>query len=630
MRTSKLKLLLFSILSSVAFLMQLDMVGDDVISQIVSSDSRLLDLLLKLVCSIEFQGMTSFVIVLFSYLVYKYSFSIGKFKTDEIVIGILMGITYVFGRSFDEFGTTQILITGVVQVVKTIIILSGTTMFFINLVKSVRRYACDNFRPTKCFDVENPVKYRRLMFIIIFILWGIYIIAYYPGLFMGDTEDIIHMSYNYPTGLENTVIMLSPDVYMVDHHSMLYTVIMGFFIRLGRAIFSSENTGYFIYILCQEIFTAWVLAYSLFKLKVYDVNSYIRTLLLFFYCFFPWIPQYAIMGTKDTLFADFMILYLLVLMDIVERKMEKVDIRQLIMLTGYAVIIFLLRKNGLYMIILSLPFMLMVNKKWIKNVVVVILCILAVKFVYSDIILPVAKIPDGSVSAALSIPLQQTSRYLKYYKDEVTEDEKQAIDKVVSYDTISNVYWADRSDYAKAAWRKEATSEDIKGYFIVWWKMFLKHPLTYVAATANNYYAYFYPVVVDMYEFERGSDAAIASTNSYGYFYFKASDSKISLIARNIIKLYNTILMDIPLVNMICTSALYVWLLILCWTRTIVKKDRKTLMLIVPMLMYMLTIISGPCNGNIYHRFTYPVAMAIPIVAAYAYRKHGIDTEVSQ
>jgi hypothetical protein len=335
------------------------------------------------------------------------------------------------------------------------------------------------------------------------------------------------------------------------------------------------------------------------------------------------------MGTKDTLFADFMILYLLVVVDIVEKNMEKIDIRSLVTLTVYAVIIFLLRKNGLYMIILSLPFILMVNKKWIKQVLVLVLCILAVKFVYSDIILPAAKIPDGSVSAALSIPLQQTSRYLKYYQDEVTEDEKQAIDKVVSYDTISTVYWADRSDYAKAAWRKEATGEDIKNYFVVWWKMFLKHPLTYVAATANNYYAYFYPVVVDMYEFERGSDAAIASTNSYGYFYFEASASKVSLMARNIIKLYNTILMDTPLVNIICTSALYIWILVLCWTRAIVNKDRKLLMLIIPMLVYMLTILSGPCNGNIYHRFTYPVAMTVPIAAAYAFRKHEIDMEVS-
>ena len=50
------------------------------------------------------------------------------------------------------------------------------------------------------------------------------------------------------------------------------------------------------------------------------------------------------------------------------------------------------------------------------------------------------------------------------------------------------------------------------------------------------------------------------------------------------------------------------------------------------MLMLMLTILSGPCNGNIYHRFTYPVAMCMPVIAAYGIRSgrhnsmEGVDT----
>ena len=78
--------------------------------------------------------------------------------------------------------------------------------------------------------------------------------------------------------------------------------------------------------------------------------------------------------------------------------------------------------------------------------------------------------------------------------------------------------------------------------------------------------------------------------------------------------------MKVPLVNLLCTSAIYVWILVFTWTRSIVKKDKKLLMLVIPMLMLMLTILSGPCNGNIYHRFTYPVAMCIPIVAGYGLR----------
>ena len=109
---------------------------------------------------------------------------------------------------------------------------------------------------------------------------------------------------------------------------------------------------------------------------------------------------------------------------------------------------------------------------------------------------------------------------------------------------------------------------DIKNYFIVWAKMFVKHPLTYVAATANNYYGYFYPVVMDLNDFERSSDLGIESANAEGYFNFAASDSRISMMMREFLRLWDTVLMKTPFLNLICTSAVYIWMLIFAWTRS--------------------------------------------------------------
>ena len=141
---------------------------------------------------------------------------------------------------------------------------------------------------------------------------------------MGDTEDIIYMAYNYHTALADTVELISEDVLLVDHHSVLYTIILGFFVKLGRFLFQSENIGIFIYTVLQVLFTAWVLAYSLYQLKKCGVNAGIRGIILLFFCLFPWIPRYAMMATKDTLFADFLLLYLLQILDIIERKEDSI------------------------------------------------------------------------------------------------------------------------------------------------------------------------------------------------------------------------------------------------------------------------------------------------------------------
>ena len=607
-----------SVYTAIVFSMQYGIVEDEVIRQVTKSDNTLYCMLLKLLYAINDNGILSILTVVCCFLLYRYAFSIGKLKTEEKVLGILMALTFLFGKAFDEFGSTIILVTGLSQTLKTILIFCGYLLFFPQCVKAVRRYFSQKPLFRRGFDIENPVKYRRIMVLLLLAAWSLHIIAYYPGLFMGDTEDIIYMAYNYHTGLADTVQLISEDVLLVDHHSVLYTMILGSFVKLGRFLFDSENIGIFMYTLVQMVFTAWVLAYALYKMKKYHVGAGIRTAALIFFCLFPWIPRYAIMATKDTLFADFLLLYLLAILDIVEENKDHIPIRQLAAIVVYAVLVFLLRKNGLYAVLLSLPFLLMIHKKWVKSVLIVLVCIFVSKFLYSDVILPAARITDGSVSAAFSIPLQQTSRYLKYYGDEVTEEEKAAIDAVIQYSEISTVYWADRS--VKDAWRKEATGEDIKNYFIVWAKMLVKHPLTYVAATANNCYGYFYPVVTDLYDFERSSDLGIESANAEGYFNFAASDSKISMMMREFLRLWDTVLMKTPLLNLICTSAVYIWMLVFAWTRSIVGKDRKLLMLVVPMLMLMLTILSGPCNGNIYHRFTYPVAMCVPFIVGYGMR----------
>ena len=632
---SDLGCLLLSIFTAAAFNMDMEIVSDEFMSQITNSQTHIAQLLYRLAYSVKAPGISGLLFVLFCFVLYKYSASLGRMRTEEKVLGVLMALTCLFGRAFYQYNSTVVLVTGFVQMVKTAVMLAGMLLFFPHFVKAVRQYVPSHFRFQGGFDMASLVWYRRVVWGILLAVWTIHLIAYFLGMFMGDTEDIVYMAYNLRTGLVDTVNLISEDVLVVDHHSVLYTVILGAFVKLGRLAFHSENIGIFLYTVCQMLFTAWVLAYALYKLKCYRVGAWFRTAILLFFSLFPWIPRYAIMATKDTLFADFMMLYLLLVIDIVEQNKEqdsKIKRQQLAGIILYAVLIFLLRKNGLYMVILSLPFLIMMNKKWAKSIIIALVCIFAVKFVYTNVILPAAKIPDGSVSAALSIPLQQTSRYLKYHADEVTQEERAAINAVANVDALPKVYWPDRSDWAKASWRKDATGEDIRNYFITWAKMLVKHPLTYVAATANNYYAYFYPVVTDLYDFERASDGGIASANAEGYFAFKASDSRISMSLREFLRLFDAMLMNIPFVNLLCTSAIYIWLLILSWTQSLVGRDRKLLMAVIPMLMLMLTILSGPCNGNIYHRFTYPVAMCMPVIAAYGIRSgrhnsmEGVDT----
>ena len=78
-----------------------------------------------------------------------------------------------------------------------------------------------------------------------------------------------------------------------------------------------------------------------------------------------------------------------------------------------------------------------------------------------------AKIASVGKQEALSVCFQQTARYVKYHGDEVTQEEEEAIKKVLNYKDIGNLYDPNLSDPVKKTFKTESTSEDLKNYFVV-------------------------------------------------------------------------------------------------------------------------------------------------------------------
>lgn len=103
-----------------------------------------------------------------------------------------------------------------------------------------------------------------------------------------------------------------------------------------------------------------------------------------------------------------------------------------------------------------------------------------------------AGVEPGSVKEMLSVPFQQTARYLKEYPDDVTSKERKAINKILDYDKLAEIYQPDRSDNVKDTYKNKKGG--LKRYFRqAWLPMFFKHPDAYFEATLENTYGYYYP-----------------------------------------------------------------------------------------------------------------------------------------
>ena len=141
--------------------------------------------------------------------------------------------------------------------------------------------------------------------------------------------------------------------------------------------------------------------------------------------------------------------------------------------------VMMLRQNGMYVVAFSLPVLLLEKDRRKRRKTALLFCGAIVLYLsYTHILFPALDITPGSRREMLSVPFQQTARYVRDYADEVTEEERDAIDRVLDYDTIGEVYDPNISDPVKKTFNEDADSEDLKAYFKVWFQMFLKHPVS--------------------------------------------------------------------------------------------------------------------------------------------------------
>ncbi len=69
---------------------------------------------------------------------------------------------------------------------------------------------------------------------------------------------------------------------------------------------------------------------------------------------------------------------------------------------------------------------------------------------FNKVVLPKANIYKGSVIEMMSIPIQQTARFIKLYPNEVSDKEKARINAVFEYDKIAGSYDPHFTDPVKA------------------------------------------------------------------------------------------------------------------------------------------------------------------------------------
>lgn len=521
-------------------------------------------------------------------------------KMSVTILSLIYSILLLFGTSYKKVGNATLVFDNIFLSILIFIVLfflSRTLILF--LYKYLDNYKIKNKKKSKFNNLLDKHPFIVSM-IIILILWLPYIISFYPIILSPDPSFQIKQFFGIPNKYSDYSIMLDKSVTITNHHPVIHTLLLGTCLKFGNLI-NCDNLGLFLYSIIQITILSSVLSLTISYMTKLKISYKYRLIVLLIYSLVPMFPLYAMSGVKDVIFTSLIILYVMLIYHLIKNKKDTLSIKNVILIILLLIFIMLFRNNGFHIILLSFPFVLLINRKNLKKLLTIFIIFLSFNTCYNKVILPHFKITPSSVREILSIPFQQTARYVKYNK--LTKEEYEIYDKVLDMSDLAKRYKPEISDPVKNKFNKYTTDKELKEYFSTWLKDLIKDPVTYVDATTNNIYGYFYPFKLNWYVYYK-YDTRIVS-DGFNYHYNNLNTS------RDILSTFAIYYPYIPIIGLVSNIGFNTWILFFITAYMFHKKKYYGIIYLLPSYVALLVCMASPVNA--YFRYAMPYVFAMPL-----------------
>lgn len=534
---------------------------------------------------------------------------------QKIVSLFLAFMTLVGSVYANDMESITVAFEGIVQLTKSAIIVGGW-FFIFELSQSLLTTVITTGLP----EIKHPRflkgiinRYQKKPFsttvIVLTIMWLPLLILNYPGIIMGDSLQQITQFFGY--------------VPLRSDNPILSTVFISAFVKIGQLL-GSANVGIFLHSIVQSFILVISLAFSLKWIQRFGKNESFTFFMTFLLGFLPIISGLINVATKDLLFSASFLVFMVSLAIYLYDQHYYWEHKTYLIMIGAIIIGILLRKNSLYVAILSLIFIIVsaLFRRSVKHYQIVILVIMsiALSVLMDNTLVRLSGANSETLRReSLSVIFQQTARYAYYYDDEVTLDEKETINKVLDYDKIKKVYNPRISDPVKATHLESASSQEMKEYLNVWFKQFKSHPLVYLEATLNQNYSFFYleqnPNVYYLFLTDAYRKNAPIRIQYYEDLGFK--ENKHVRDFQLVKKYYYQLFDKLPVLSQLNNVAFYIILLMMILAISIQHKKIKSIVLLLPIIALFLSLLAGPVVTG-YVRYLIPFVMCGPLIFTFS------------
>ena len=548
-------------------------------------------------------------------------------KKYVFVLSLLFTFFIIFGESFYLTNSWELVFGSIqtlrVSFIKGIMYFGGfygiLYVIWSFLLSSEKTIKLENQKYITDSKVHNYKNNHLFLypFILLSLLYLPHLIAYYPGMFIGDTHALIFQGFGLPEYTSESINLIDDMVRVNQHHSVIHTMLIHSCLLIGK-YFGNWSMGYFIYTVIQFFTMITAMSYCLCVLREHQINKKIYILIFTYFLAMPEIRNYLLLGTKDVMNGAFYLMFIVSLgqmffLNDIDKQKGRDKVIFIVSIVGM-----LMFRNDSKIIICSAFFLFSIFfKRFRKEFISLIVVIIFGMMLYAAV-LSAFKISPGSIREYFSIPFQQTARYLRDVPEsEITQEEKDAISRILDYEYIKENYEPELSDPVKDTFNKNATAKELRAYFKVWGKMFFKHPGIYIQATMNNVYDYFYP---------GGRLAALYAENPTAEFMhytngtfpkmefdFQYTQLQSCKLYRMLTELYYAFCFNCPVFKIVLSPAFYTWSIIMLFAINLRNKKLNILAATIPLMLTILVCVAGPYNGW-YFRYLFPIALCLPYI----------------
>lgn len=552
-------------------------------------------------------GMLSIAILALHRKIFRVVQQCGKAITHTLAL--IFALCTLIGMSFSQMGNSSFILQNIKQSFVALLVLLGYFYLFDVVICFAFNGLENNQIGIKYVtnDKMHFVDHSLFFFFIVLILaWSPFLLAFFPGSIPYDGYVEINQAFG-----------ISP---LSNHHPYLMTLLIGALISLGNLV--SNNVGLFV---CVTFFTVMeALCYSAVCQIIQSWSRHAGIGTLLFFAVLPVWGGYAQAVMKDgpfcatwtLFFATSIQLYIESKDTSSENTFKRSPLFYTLILLALGLAVSFSRNNGIYFCIPQLfVLILLAGKKtphlrqYLCNSAIIMFVIF--KLVSGPLMNALGVVP-GSVKEVLSVPFQQTARFVKLRPDEVSKEEFAVINQVLPASALGRRYNPDNADFIKDMFKAESTKKDLLKYFKVWFAMGLRHPRVYIDATLANTYGYFYPFeaheVLSSYPFYiKGEPLA---TGAFDFHY------ELPQLGRNIMKSYTDIWKVYPLLSLCVNPASYTWALLFFWGFMLYTKRGHSVWLLLGAALNVALCLVSPVNGLL--RYALPLMASMPVIASFS------------